>query len=123
MKKTSEDRGMLSRLPGERRYWVDLTDRIVAEASPDLEARRGQGLEWWSAMSRFSTVLATGAVAAVIAAISFLPAPVVAPAASVEPITDAFGIAPDHSFATPLLMAESPPSMEALVLSGTELDR
>lgn len=122
MNKPVEDRGIMSRLPEDRPYWEGLTDRIVAEALPKLVARRDQRNEWWSGMSRFSAVLATGALAATIAAMSLLPAvpPDVRPAA-LEQVEDAFGIAPDHPLA--ILLAGAPPQMESLVLNVPENDR
>ncbi len=119
MNKPVEDRGIMSRLPEDRPYWEGLTDRIVEEALPTLADRRDQGNEWWSAMSRFSDLLATGALAATIAAIAFLPpVPIDLPATAQEPVEDALGIAPDHPLA--VLMAGTPPRMEALVLNATE---
>ena len=122
MNKPAEDRGIMSRLPGDGRYWEELTDRIVEGATPDLAALRDQRGEWWSAMSRFSNLLVTGALAATIAAIAFLPpVPTDLPATAAAPVEDALGIAPDHPL--DILMAGAPPRMEALVLSATENQR
>ena len=122
MNEPVEDRGIVSRLPEDRKFWDDLTDRIVGEATPMLVVRHDQRGEWWSAMSRFSTALATGALAASIAAIVLLPpVPTDAPAAPLESVEDALGIAPDHPLA--VLMAAAPPRMEALVLSAAENER
>ncbi len=122
MREPSEDRGIMSRLPEDGKYWQDLTGRIVEEAKPNLAVRRDQRDEWWSAMSRFSNLLATGALAATIAAIAFLPpVPIDLPATAQEPVEDALGIAPDHALA--VLMAGTPPRMEALVLNATENER
>ena len=117
-----EDRGLLSRLPHDEKYWDDLTDRIVADAEPHLAVRVDERSEWWSAMARFSTVLATGAVAAILALISLLPA---SPAdagrlASDVQVADLFGMAPVDPLAAPLLAANSPPSMDALIWSTPE---
>ena len=122
MKTPREDRGMLSRLPEDPGYWDGLTDRIVGEARPELALRRGDRREWWSAMDRLSTVLATGAVAAVVALVSLLPAQAVGPgpAPAQVQVADLFGIAPHDPLATPLLIAESPPTMVALVWNSTE---
>ena len=114
-----EDRGMLSRLPDDRSYWDDFSNRIVEDAKPHIAARHDDRGEWWSAMARFSTVLATGAVAATLALISFLPAQ---PAGSDSVVSetqvaDLFGIAPDDPLAGPLLVADSPPTMDALIWS------
>lgn len=122
MSEPVEDRGIMSRLPEERPFWDDLTDRIIADAAPSLRARRDQSGAWWSAMSRFSTALAAGALAATIAAIALLPpVPTDSPAVAREPVEDALGIAPDHPLA--VLMAGAPPPMEALVLSTGENER
>ena len=122
MNKPAEDRGIMSRLPEEGKFWEDLTDRIVEEAKPNLAVRRDQRDEWWSAMSRFSNLLATSALAATIAAIAFLPpVRIDLPATAQEPVEDALGIAPDHALA--VLMAGTPPRMEALVLNATENER
>ena len=101
------------------RHWDGLTDRIVADTVPLLVARRGPA-EWWSGMSRFSTALATGALAATIAAVSLLPA-VPSDALATEQVEDALGIAPDHALT--ILMSEAPPRMETLVLNTTENER
>ena len=122
MNKPAEDRGIMSRLPGDGKYWEDLTDRIVEEAEPSLAVRHDQRGEWWSAMSRFSNLIATGALAATVAAIAFLPpVPTDLPATPPETVEDALGIAPDHPLA--ILMAGTPPTMEALVLNATENER
>ena len=122
MKTPDEERGIMSRLPEDRQYWDGLTDRIVADASPLIAARRGQSAEWWSGMSRFSMALATGALAATIAAVSLLPAvPSDALAGVPEQVEDALGIAPDHALS--ILMSETPPRMETLVLNATENER
>lgn len=117
-----EDRGMLSRLPAEREYWDDLTRRIVADAAPSLAARREDRGEWWSALASFSTVLATGAVAAILALISLLPEQEAGPGrvASDIQVTDLFGMAPHDPLATPLLTTSSPPTMDALIWSTPE---
>ena len=121
MNKPREDRGMLSRLPDDPGYWDGLTDRIVADAGADLGVRREDRGQWWSAMASFSSILATGAVAAVVALVSLLPAQVTRsdPGTEVR-VVDLFGIAPRDRFATPLLMAESPPSIDVLVWNTTE---
>ena len=119
MNEPVEDRGIMSRLPEDRKFWDDLADRIVEEATPDLAVRRDRRGEWWSAMSRFSTALAAGALAATVAAIALLPpVPTDAPAAAREPVEDALGVAPDHPLA--ILVARTPPRMEDLVLNITE---
>jgi hypothetical protein len=122
MKTPREDRGMLSRLPHDKEYWDEFTNRIVADAGPHLVARRDDRGEWWSAMARFSTLLATGAVAALLALVSLLPAPQ-ANAGRVSPdvqVVDPFGMAPVDPLATPLLAANSPPTMDALIWSTPE---
>ena len=122
MKRPTEDHAIMSRLPEDGKFWDDLTDRVVLEAAPDIAGRRSQRGEWWSAMSRFSTVLATGALAATVAAIAFLPpVPTNALAVVSDPVEDALGIAPDHPLA--VLLAGTPPPMEALVLSAAENER
>ncbi len=112
MKGPREDRGLLSRLPDEAAYWDGLTDRIVADAVPRLGSLREEHTEWWSAMGRFSTVLATAAAAAVIAAIAVLPA---GSSEQAVPFADALGLAPDDPLAAPVLMAEAPPAVEVLL--------
>lgn len=122
MNKPTEDRGIMSRLPEDGKYWEELTDRIVEGAKADVAALRDQRGEWWSAMSRFSNLLATGALAASIAAIAFLPpVPTDLPVTAAEPVEDALGIAPDHPLE--ILMAGAPPRMEALMFSATENQR
>ena len=122
MNEPSEGRGIMSRLPEDGKYWEDLTDRIVEEARPNLAVRHDRRGEWWSAMSRFSNLLATAALAATVAAITFLPpVPTDLPATAREPVEDALGIAPDHALA--MLVAERPPSMEDLLLNATENER
>ena len=121
MKTPREDRGMLSRLPHDREYWDDFTDRIVADAKPHLVARRDDRGEWWSAMAQFSTVLATGAVAALLALVSLLPLQADSGrVVSDVQVGDLFGIAPVDPLATPLLAASSPPTMDALIWSTSE---
>ena len=61
-------------------------------------------------------------VAAILALVSLLPAQDTGPGrvASDVQVADLFGIAPDDPLATPLLVADSPPTIEALVWNVPE---
>ena len=118
MKNPRDDRGMLSRLPEDERYWADLTDLIVGDAASGLVARRDDRREWWFTMASLSNVLATGAVAAVVALLYLLPTPAVG--LDTVQVADPFGLAPRDAFATPLLKADVPPMVVALVWDATE---
>ena len=123
MKMPPEDRGMLSRLPRDPEYWNKLSDRVVGDARPELLALRKSQREWWSDMASFSTVLAAGAMAAVLALISLLPSNEInrgLDLASQAQVPDVFGIAPIDPLVRPLLMTESPPTVESLVWNTTE---
>ena len=122
MKRPDEQRGLFSRLPDDPEYWHSFTDRIVADATPELDSFGQSGREWWSGIARFSTLLAVGASAAVLALVFLMPA-----GSRVEmPVRfmDAYGLAPDDPLAVTLVSGETPPAMESLMAVRTaEFDR
>ena len=122
MKGPDEPRGLFSRLPDDPEYWYKFTDRIVADAGPELKSFGDSRREWWSEIAQFSTLLAVGASAAVIALIFLMPtgSPVEMPARTM----DAFGLAPDDPLAVTLVSEETPPALEFLIAVRTaEFDR
>jgi anti-sigma-K factor RskA len=52
-----------SRLPDDRAYWDDLTDRIVAEAEPILRQHREREA-WWQPLAKWSSLIGVTAAAA-----------------------------------------------------------
>jgi hypothetical protein len=122
MKRPREQRGLFSRLPDDPGYWQMLTDRIVDDGVPVLQARREESRKWWSGMARFSTVLAVGASAATIGTLLLMPAGT--PAITPVQMAHAYGLAPDDALAAALVSGEAPPSMETLMAVRTaERDR
>ena len=117
MKGPEGQRGLFSRLPEDPEYWHNFTDRIVADAVPDLESFGQSGREWWSEIARFSTLLAVGASAAVFALVVLMPGD-----SAVQmpvPTIDAYGLAPDDPLAVTLVSGETPPALESLMAVRT----
>lgn len=122
MKGSGEQQGLFSRLPDDPDYWRTLTNRIVDDGLPVLQALREERREWWSGMARFSRVLAAGASAATIAALFLMPTGI--PAMTPVQMADAYGLAPDDPLAVTLVSGEAPPSLETLMAVRTaERDR
>lgn len=121
-KKPSEQRGLFSRLPDDPVYWENLSTRIADDAAPTLDQLREENNQWWSVPARFSTALAIGASAAVIAAILLLPGGGSGDTVPASP--NMYGLAPAGPLAESLLTPEAPPSLEMLMaLRHSERDR
>jgi hypothetical protein len=122
MKMPDEQRGLFSRLPDDSEYWHGLTDRIVEDAVPQVAAFGEGDPAWWSEIARFSTMLAAGAAAAVLASFFLVP-----DAEQVEmpaPGLDAYGLAPVDPIAVTLVSEATPPTMETLIaVRNAESDR
>jgi hypothetical protein len=118
MKKYREKRGPMSRLPDDEAYWVALTDRLVTDAAGTLSAYRSAGTRWWHRPAQFAAPLAIGAVAAVIAALLWLPevpgnsAEVTAPAALL-------GSAPNDPLAVLFVTSAVAPTMATVLATST----
>ncbi len=117
MKRPEEPRGLFSRLPDDPKYWSDFTDRIVADAGPELGSFGEKRREWWSEIARYSTLLAVGASAAVFALIFLMPGD--SPKEMQTPTMDAYGLAPDDPLAVTLVSVEAPPALESLMAVRT----
>jgi len=122
MKTPNEQRGLFSRLPEEREYWQGLTDKIVADGADHLAKLSDAGAKWWSGIARFSTLLATGAAAAVVGFVLLVP--VIDTDAVPRPTVDAYGLVPRDPLAITLISQDVPPTMEALIaMRNAESDR
>jgi hypothetical protein len=117
MKGPIEQRGLFSRLPDDPEYWHKLTDRIAVDAGADLQRFGESRREWWSEIARYSTLLALGASAAVLA--SFLLMPTGGAAEIPERTVDAYGLAPDDPLAVTLVSGETPPALGSLMAART----
>jgi len=107
-----EERGLLSRLPQDPQYWNTLAGRVTTDASPHLRSLRSADDAWWSVLGRLSPLLATAAAAAVLTALSLLPSRTTSPD---RVTTEAFDFTPDDPIAGPLLSADAPPAVAALL--------
>jgi len=117
-----QQRGMFSRLPEEQEYWSGLTDKIVDDAAALLEEFGENDTRWWFEIARYSTLLAAGAAAAVIAFLTLMPSNDGADA----PLRsqNAYGLTPSDPLAATLASEEAPPSVGTLIaLRNTELER
>jgi hypothetical protein len=117
MRTPHDERGLFSRLPDDPAYWERLSAKIVEDAVTTINSLRDVKREWWSALGQYSTVLALGASAAVVAAVLLLPAGNTAETRT--PIADTYGLAPAHPLAAPLVSATAPPPIETLMLLRT----
>jgi hypothetical protein len=117
-----QQRGLFSRLPEDHEYWRSLTNRIVEDAAPQLEEFGRRENEWWFEMARYSTLLAVGAAAAVIAFLTMMPAT----SGDEAPLTgrNVYGLAPSDPLAMTLVSEETPPSIGTLIaVRNTEFER
>jgi hypothetical protein len=122
MNTPENQRGLFSRLPEEQEYWRGLTDRIVDDAAPRLAEFRQADTRWWSEIARYSTVLAAGAAAAVIAFLMLMPARDGAEAPTRS--QNAYGLTPADPLAVTLVSEETPPSVGTLIaVRNTEFER
>lgn len=122
MNTPDEQRGMFSRLPEDQEYWRELTEKIVEDAAPQLSTFGKNQPEWWSEIARFSTLLAAGAAAAILAFFTLMPSG--GAAATAVPSVDAYGLAPSDPLAVTLVLEETPPTMGTLMaVRNTENER
>lgn len=122
MNTPNEQRGMFSRLPEDQQYWRELTEKIVEDAGPQLSMFGKNEPEWWSEIARFSTLLAAGAAAAILAFFALMPYG--GAAETVVRSVDAYGLAPSDPLAVTLVSEETPPTMGALMaVRNTENER
>ena len=122
MNAPNEQRGLFSRLPDEQEYWREFTDKIVNDAAPRLAEFGSDESRWWSEMARYSTLLAAGAAAAVIALLVLGPTGD-GPAAEAS-TRDTYGLAPVDPLAATLVSGETPPSVGTLIaVRNTEYER
>jgi hypothetical protein len=122
MNTPKNQRGLFSRLPEDQEYWSGLTERIVDDAAPRLTEFGQADTRWWSEIARYSTVLAAGAAAAVVAVLMLMPAMDGAEA----PIRsqNAFGLTPADPIAVALVSEETPPSVGTLIaVRNSEYER
>jgi len=138
MTRPEDPRGMLSRLPDDPRYWERLTDRVMEDVGPALASRRGAGAggapaasvardAWWRPLARHARALAIGAAAAVIGTLALLPERPATGAGGggvaflpgTDPAFagggDVFSLVPADPVMTPLVLAEEPPTLAALL--------
>jgi len=113
MNNPADGRGMFSRLPDDPEYWDKLGARIVNDAVPTLATYREDRNEWWSVLARFSTALAVGATAAVLAAVLLFPRD--EPNGTPPESGMVFGLAPSGPLAEPMLEIDGPPTLERLI--------
>jgi hypothetical protein len=122
MSTPNEPRGLFSRLPDEQEYWREFTDKIVNDAAPRLAVFDSDESRWWSELAQYSTLLAVGAAAAVIALLLLMP---VRERRSLEISTrDTYGFAPSDPLAATLVSRETPPWVGTLLaVRNTEYER
>ena len=117
VKTPSEARGIFSRLPDDPAYWDSLTTKIADDAAQTLADYGEEGSGWLSLLARYSTVLAIGASAAVLAAFVVLqPDETIDSRSS---YVDAYGLAPTDPLAVPFIAEDTPPQMVALIAMRT----
>lgn len=109
-----------SRLPDDPGYWRALADRILETAAPHLRRLRAGRTAWWSALESSWSVLATAAAAAVLATILLVPPRALRPAVPTAP--NAYALLPADPAAAPVVLADTPPSVDALLGLATRKD-
>ncbi|HEV8400260.1 MAG TPA: hypothetical protein VGQ18_10525 [Gemmatimonadales bacterium] len=108
----------MSRLPEDPRYWERLTDRVVTNAGSRLREYRNATSRPWQGLARLSIPLTTGAAAALIVALLWLPqrdrnVPERASAVTV------YGLTPADPLAALFITAAAPPTMATLLATLT----
>jgi hypothetical protein len=105
-----------SRLPDDRAYWDDLTDRIVAEAEPILRQHREREA-WWQPLAKWSSLIGVTAAAA-----ALLVAVLGPPAASSPPVSFEQLLAPEDPVGQAVVAGAAASEISAILLveSGGE---
>jgi len=101
-----------SRLPGDPRYWDELTARIVDSAEPILSRHREAGA-WWQPLAKWSPAIGVAAaVAALLVLISGPP-----DRARSVPITFGQLLSPDDPVAQAVVAGAAVPDISAILLA------